>query len=246
MKPRCQRLDLLLVERALADNRAKAQRLILAGQVRVNGQLALKPGRQCPEDAGVAVATPERFVSRGGEKLERAFEVFALDVRRKVGLDIGASTGGFTDCLLQHGAAKVYAVDVGRGQLHGKLRNDPRVVIMDKINARYLRASDFPESIDFATIDVAFISLTKILPAVKDILRPAAQIITLIKPQFEAGRAEVGRGGVVRAAAVREKVVAKIRAFGQTALGLIWRDVCESPIKGPAGNVEFLAYWEKP
>ncbi|MBI2437781.1 MAG: TlyA family RNA methyltransferase [Lentisphaerae bacterium] len=246
MKKKRQRLDQLLVERGLAESRAKAQRLILAGAIQVNGRSVFKPGEQFPAEAVLSVAAPEKFVSRGGEKLERAFEAFALEVRNKICLDIGASTGGFTDCLLQHGAAKVYAVDVGRGQLHWKLRNDPRVVIMDNVNARYLRERDFPERADIAVIDVSFISLTKILPAVKDVLNPAGRIITLIKPQFEAGRAEVGRGGVVRSEAVRERVVAEIRAFGQTELGLVWQGSCESPVKGPAGNIEFLACWEKP
>lgn len=233
------------MERGLAESRAKAQRLIMAGAVQVNGQPAFKPGQMFPAEAVLAVAAAEQFVGRGGQKLEQAFQVFALDVRDKVCLDIGASTGGFSDCLLQHGAQRVYAVDVGRGQLHWKLRNDPRVVVMDNTNARYLRECDFPERVDCAVVDVAFISLTKILPAVNDILRPAGRIITLIKPQFEAGRREVGRGGVVRDPAVRERVVAEIRAFGQAELGLVWQGSCVSPIRGPAGNIEFLACWEK-
>ncbi|MFA5042690.1 MAG: TlyA family RNA methyltransferase [Kiritimatiellia bacterium] len=245
MKTKRQRLDQLLLERGLAESRAKAQRLVLAGAVRADGQPALKPGREFPAEVVLTVAAPERFVGRGGEKLEKAFEFFGLDVRDKVCLDVGASTGGFTDCLLQHGAAKVFAVDVGKGQLHWKLRNDPRVVVMENVNARYLRAADFPTPADFAVMDVSFISLTKVLPAVKDIARVAAQIVTLIKPQFEAGREEVCRGGVVRDAAVQARVVAQIRAFGQAELGLTWRGVCESPIKGPAGNIEFLACWEK-
>jgi len=246
MKTPHQRLDQLLVERGLAESRAKAQRLILAGVVRADGQPAFKPGQEFPAEAVLAVAAPERFVGRGGEKLEKAFEVFALDVRDKVCLDVGASTGGFTDCLLQHGAAKVFAVDVGKGQLHWKLRQDPRVIIMEQVNARYLKPGDLDAVPAFAAVDVAFISLTKVLPAVNTPLCSGAVIITLIKPQFEAGRKEVCRGGVVRDAAVHERVVSQIRAFGQAELGLVWRGVCESPIRGPAGNIEFLACWEKP
>jgi len=244
MTPTHQRLDQILVERGLAESREKAQRLILAGQVRINGQIADKPGRRAALDAMVSVDAKERFVGRGGEKLEHAFQAFQPDVRGLVCLDIGASTGGFTDCLLQHGAAKVYAVDVGAGQLHWKLRNDPRVVIMEKINARYLRPGDLPEPADFAVMDVSFISLTKVMPAIKDILQPGGRMITLIKPQFEAERREVCRGGVVRDAGARERVVERIRRFGEKELGLKWLGVCESPLKGPAGNIEYLAYWE--
>jgi len=239
-----QRLDQLMVERSLAESREKAQRLILAGQVRVNGQVADKPGRRVATDAEVIVEAGERFVGRGGEKLEHAFQTFKPDVNGRVCLDVGASTGGFTDCLLQHGAAKVYAVDVGAGQLHWKLRNDPRVVIMDKVNARYLRPANLPEPVEFAVIDVSFISLTKVLPAVKDILRSASRIVTLIKPQFEAERKDICRGRVVRDPEVRQKVIERIRRFGEEELGLQWIGVCESPLRGPAGNVEFLAYWE--
>ena len=246
MKTTRQRLDQLLVERGLAESRARAQRLILAGAVRADNQPVFKPGQEFPAKVVLAVDVPERFVGRGGEKMEKAFEVFALEVRNIICLDVGASTGGFTDCLLQHGAAQVFAVDVGKGQLHWKLRQDPRVVIMDQVNARYLKPGDLDAVPAFAAVDVSFISLTKVLPAVNNILCRGAVLVTLIKPQFEAGREEVGRGGVVRAVAVRERVVAKIRAFGQTELGLLWRGVCESPIRGPAGNIEFLACWVKP
>jgi 23S rRNA (cytidine1920-2'-O)/16S rRNA (cytidine1409-2'-O)-methyltransferase len=246
MKTKRQRLDQLLVERSLAESRAKAQRLILAGAVRADGQPALKPGQEFPAAVVLTVAAPERFVGRGGEKLEKAFEVFALDVRDKVCLDVGASTGGFTDCLLQHGAAKVFAVDVGKGQLHWKLRQDPRVVMLEQVNARYLKPGDLDATPAFAAVDVSFISLTKVLPAVNTTLCHGAGLVTLIKPQFEAGRKEVCRGGVVRDTAVHARVVAKIRAFGQAELGLVWQGVCESPIRGPAGNIEFLACWEKP
>jgi 23S rRNA (cytidine1920-2'-O)/16S rRNA (cytidine1409-2'-O)-methyltransferase len=246
MKTQRQRLDQLLVTRGLAESRAKAQRLILAGAVRADDRPVFKPGQEFPPEVVLAVAAPELFVGRGGEKLEKAFEVFALDVRDKVCLDVGASTGGFTDCLLQHGAAKVFAVDVGKGQLHWKLRQDPRVVMMEQVNARYLKPGDLDAAPAFAAVDVAFISLTKVLPAVNTTLCRGAGIVTLIKPQFEAGRKEVCRGGVVRDTAVHARIVSKIRAFGQTELGLVWRGVCESPIRGPAGNIEFLACWEKP
>jgi len=239
-----QRLDQLLVEHAQAESRDKAQRLILAGMVRVNGRIADKPGRRIPADAEVTVKAGARFVGRGGEKLEHAFQVFHPEVRGLVCLDVGASTGGFTDCLLQHGAARVYAVDVGTGQLHWKLRNDSRVVIMDKVNARYLRHEDIPEPVEFAVMDVSFISLTKVMPAVKDILCAGARMITLIKPQFEAERKEVCRGGVVRDPEVRQRAVERIHRFGENELGLKWLGICESPLKGPAGNVEYLAYWE--
>ena len=192
------------------------------------------------------VEAPARYVGRGGEKLEAALRHFAVDVAGRVCLDVGASTGGFTDCLLQHGASRVYALDVGRGQLHWKLRKDVRVVVIEGVNARYLRAGDLPETPTMATVDVSFISLEKVLPAVTAILAPDADLITLIKPQFEAGRHEVRRGGVVRDSAVREAVVARVRAFGEETLGLEWRGVYESPIRGPAGNVEFLAYWRRP
>lgn len=245
MKHPRQRLDQLLVERGLAESRSKAQRLILAGVVRADGQPALKPGQEFAAAAALAVAAPERFVGRGGEKLEKAFEVFALDVRDKVCLDVGASTGGFTDCMLQHGAAQVFAVDVGKGQLHWKLRQDPRVVMLEQVNARYLKPGDLGAAPAFAAVDVSFISLTKVLPAVNTTLCCGAMLVTLIKPQFEARRREVCRGGVVRDAAVHARVVAEIRAFGQAEPGLVWRGVCESPIRGPAGNIEFLACWEK-
>ena len=241
-----QRLDLLLVQRGLAESREKAQRLILAGVVRVAGQVATKQGHEYADDVELAVTQPERFVSRGGEKLEGAFQAFALDVKGKICVDIGASTGGFTDCLLQHGAARVYAVDVGRGQLHWKLRTDPRVVVLDGINGRYLRPGQLAEVPAVATMDASFISLTLLLPAAKELLAPGGELITLIKPQFEAGRAEVGRGGVVRDTRIRQQVVERVRAFGVNVLGLTWVGVCESPLRGPAGNVEFLAYWKKP
>lgn len=237
---------MILAARGLAASRAQAQRLIAAGQVCVAGQVVDKAGHAFVPDSVITVREGERFVGRGGWKLEKALAVFHCDVQGMVGLDVGASTGGFTDCLLQHGAAKVHAVDVGKGQLHWKLRQDHRVVVHEGVNARYLTATMFPERIDLAVIDVAFISLTLILPPVTDVLGTGGHIISLIKPQFEAGRAQVERGGVVRDVDVRQAVVAKIRRFGEEQLGLIWRDSCSSPLRGPAGNEEFLAYWEKP
>ncbi len=240
------RLDQLVVQRGLAASREKAQRLILAGAVRVNGNVADKPGHTVPDDplTEIAVAAPERFVSRGGLKLEKAFEAFGLTATDRVCLDVGASTGGFTDCLLQHGAARVYAVDVGRGQLDWRLRGDPRVIVREGINARYLRPGDLPERVSFCVVDVSFISLTKILPAVTPLM-DAGDLVTLIKPQFEAGPDQVGKGGVVRDEGVRARVVEEIRCFGDALPGLSWQAYCESPIRGPAGNVEFLAWWKR-
>jgi len=237
------RLDALVVERGLAESREKAQRLVGAGQVRVRGAVASKPGQQVPADSAIEVDAPPRFVSRGGEKLDHALNFFGLSPAGRVCLDVGSSTGGFTDCLLQHGAARVFAVDVGRGQLHWRLRNDPRVVVLEKVNARYLSAEQIPEPVDFITVDVSFISLTKVLPAAIQLSRAGAAAVTLIKPQFEAGRDQVGRGGVVRDPAVRAGVVAAIREFGERSLKMKWAGVCESPLRGPAGNIEFLAAW---
>ena len=241
-----QRLDTLLVERGLTESREKAQRLILAGAVRVGGQVADKAGRPCADDAVIEVEAGSRFVGRGGEKLEEAFQRFGLDVAGLVCADIGASTGGFTDCMLQHGAAKVYALDVGRGQLDWRLRSDPRVVVREGLNARNLRASDIPEPFFFASIDVSFISLTLILPPVTNLIAPGGELVTLIKPQFEAGREQVGKGGVVRDPVIHEDVVRRIREFGTGMVHLEWLGLITSPIKGPAGNVEFLAWWRKP
>ncbi|MBN1674751.1 MAG: TlyA family RNA methyltransferase [Kiritimatiellae bacterium] len=240
-----ERLDQLLLARGLAPSRENAQRLIRAGKVQVGGRPATKPGHTFAPDVRIDVTAPDRFVGRGGEKLQAAFEAFGIDVRGLACLDVGASTGGFTDCLLQNGAARVYAVDVGRGQLHWRLRNDPRVAVMEGVNARYLSPDRFRQTPAFAAIDVSFISLTKILPPVTHLLPERAGIVTLIKPQFEAGRHEVGKGGVVRDPGVRAAVVDRIRAFGADELGLAWLGVLESPLKGPAGNVEFLAYWRK-
>jgi 23S rRNA (cytidine1920-2'-O)/16S rRNA (cytidine1409-2'-O)-methyltransferase len=241
-----QRLDLLLVERGLAESREKAQRLILAGEVLVDDAPATKPGHDVPTECVLRVRQPERFVGRGGLKLEEAFNRFPLlRAENKICLDVGASTGGFTDCLLQHGAAKVYAVDVGKSQLHSRLAADSRVVVMDGCNARHLQTGDLPEAPELAVTDVSFISLRLILPAIDRLLRPGGETVALIKPQFEAGRAEVGKGGVVRDPVLRQQVVDRIREFGTQTLGWEWLDFCQSPIQGPAGNVEFLSYWRK-
>ncbi|MBP5544722.1 MAG: TlyA family RNA methyltransferase [Kiritimatiellae bacterium] len=239
------RLDQLLVARGLAESRELAQRLILAGEVSVNGQLATKAGHSFPDDVEVALAAKPRFVSRGGEKLEGAFEHFGFSVEGLDCLDVGASTGGFTDCLLQHGAARVASVDVGHGQFHPRLQNDPRVWWREGYNARYMKADDLPFPPAFACTDVSFISLRLIMPPMADVLTSGGMMVTLIKPQFEAGRKEVSHGGVVRDEAVRQRVVDEIREFGTVTLNLEWLGVCPSPIKGPAGNVEFTALWRK-
>jgi 23S rRNA (cytidine1920-2'-O)/16S rRNA (cytidine1409-2'-O)-methyltransferase len=235
------RLDLLLVQHGLAESRQRAQGLIMAGQVSVNQQVVDKPGTKVSEESEVTVASSLPYVSRGGYKLEAALDAFDLDVSGLTVADVGASTGGFTDCILQHGARRVYAIDVGYGQLAWKLRQDPRVSIMDRTNARYLES--LPEPVDLATIDVSFISLRLVLPAVVGWLRPGGQIVALIKPQFEAGRDQVGKGGVIRDATVHRAVLESITAWGEeNDLGL--RGLICSPIKGPAGNVEFLAHWQ--
>ncbi len=236
-----ERLDRLLVERGLADNRSQAQRLIRAGQVRVDGQVVDKPGAEVSGGALIVLAARPRFVSRGGEKLEAALVRFGLRVEGRVAADVGASTGGFTDCLLQHGAARVYAIDVGYGQLAWELRNDPRVVVMERTNARYLER--LPEPVDLVTMDVSFISLELILPRVVGWLGPGGEVVALIKPQFEAGRREVGKGGVVRDAAVHRQVLQKV-VSAAASLGLGMQGLIASPLLGPAGNREFLGWWK--
>jgi 23S rRNA (cytidine1920-2'-O)/16S rRNA (cytidine1409-2'-O)-methyltransferase len=238
------RLDQLLVQRQLADSREQAQRLIRSGMVRVKSQPAEKPGHQYPEDADIFVKQKEKYVSRGGLKIEGAYNEFGFDLFGAICLDIGSSTGGFTDFMLQHGAAKVYAIDCGTNQLHYKLREDPRVVVMENTNARFITPADIPDPGDFCSIDTSFISLTLILPPLKALLKPGAHIVSLIKPQFEAGKDQVGKGGVVRDPAIHTEVIEKIRAFGTNELGFQWLGLCTSPITGPAGNIEFLAYWQ--
>ena len=241
-----ERLDRLVVERGLADSREQAQRLIRAGSVLVNGHPSHKAGVRVACDVLLAVKEPPRFVSRGGEKLEGAFGAFAFRVKGLRGIDVGASTGGFTDCLLQHGAEHVIAADVGRGQLHMSLRNDPRVTVLERFNVRHVREGDLPFRPDFAVFDVSFISLELVLPPVVVLLEGSGEIVTLIKPQFEAGRGQVGRGGVVRDPDVRQAVLERIRLFGENKLSLQWLGCVESPLTGPAGNVEYLAWWRKP
>jgi 23S rRNA (cytidine1920-2'-O)/16S rRNA (cytidine1409-2'-O)-methyltransferase len=238
------RLDMLLVERGLVESRAKAQAIIMAGQVRVDGQVADKPASNVPNGANVTVDRGPRFVSRGGEKLEAALAAFGVDVRGRVCADVGASTGGFTDCLLQRGAARVYAIDVGKGLLHWKLRNDPRVVVMEETNARFVES--LPEPVSLVTIDASFISLKILLPVVRGWLAPPTPqgegIIALIKPQFEAGRKETAKNkGVIRDPAVHHAVLTDVLAFAQTE-GFAVRGLIRSPLLGPKGNVEFLAW----
>ncbi len=240
------RLDQALVERALCDSRERAKRLILAGAVRVNDHPARKPSDAVQPADVLAVEAPEKFVSRGGHKLEHALEHFQLDVTGLTAFDLGASTGGFTDCLLQRGAAKVFAVDVGQGQLAWKLRRDPRVVVMEKTNARFLRPESFPAAADLAVVDCSFISLRKILPPAVPLLKPDGRMVALIKPQFEAGKAEADKGrGVITDAAVHARVIAELKEFVAAQAGLCWRGVVESPLLGPAGNKEFLTLIEK-
>ncbi len=240
--PKKMRLDVLLVERGLAASRSQAQRLIMAGQVRVDGQMAMKPAQAVSPEAQVEVLSPPRFVSRGGEKLAAALTAFPIRVEGRVCADVGASTGGFTDCLLQHGAAKVYAIDVGKGQLDWRLRNDPRVVVMEGVNARYL--TRLPEVVTFVTVDVSFISLRVLLPVLRGWFDPrqSGEMVALIKPQFEAGRREAARGrGVIRDPAVHLRVLHEVLGFAQTH-GYKVAGLLRSPVRGPKGNVEFLTW----
>lgn len=240
-KPEKVRLDTLLAERGLYQSREKAQRAIMAGEVRAGDRHLDKPGMQVPRDIEIDVAPPARFVSRGGLKLEGALGHFQISVAETVCLDIGASTGGFTDCLLQYGASKVYAFDVGHSQLDWKLRTHPRVIAREKINARFLTEADLPEKVHICVIDVSFISLNLILPAAFDLLRPDGVILALIKPQFELNRGEVGKGGVVRESVLHEKAVQKIKSFAIGTLQKSWLGFVESPILGTTGNKEFFA-----
>ena len=245
-RPRKERLDVRLVELGLAPTRAKAQALVLAGQVVVDDQRVDKPGTRVPAGAELRLkGEPMPYVSRGGLKLEAALRHFQLDVRGAVCADVGASTGGFTDCLLQAGAAKVYALDVGRGQLHARLRGDPRVVLREGVNARHLASSDLPEPVSVLVLDVSFISLTQVLPATVPFLRPGGVTVALVKPQFEAGRGQVGKGGVVRDDAVRAEAVARVQACIEN-LGLLPVGTLDSPIHGPAGNREILLVARRP
>lgn len=248
------RLDVLLVERGLADSRAKAQALIMAGQVRVNDQVALKPATATDTKSTLKVDSGPRFVSRGGEKLEGALDTFAIDVKGFVCADVGSSTGGFTDCMLQRGAAKVYAIDVGKGILHWKLRNDRRVVVMEETNARFVES--LPEKINFVTVDASFISLKILLPVIKKWIFPLSSfvneeekkeersVLALIKPQFEAGKKDVSRGdGVIRNPEIHKQVLLDVLNYAE-AEGFGLRGLVKSTLLGPKGNVEFLLWMD--
>jgi 23S rRNA (cytidine1920-2'-O)/16S rRNA (cytidine1409-2'-O)-methyltransferase len=239
------RLDLLLVERGLAASRERARALILAGDVRVNGQPVTKAGTAIAMEAEVTVATPDHpYVGRGGVKLAHALEVFGITVTDRLALDIGASTGGFTDVLLRRGARRVVALDVGHGQLDWKIRSDPRVDVVERVNARILTPGMLPgtaRAFDLVTIDVSFISLRHILPVVPSLLAPAADVVALVKPQFEAGRTEVGKGGIIRDQAVQARVVEEVVSVAD-ALGLVRFGLTDSPIAGMEGNREFLLH----
>ncbi len=237
---RKKRLDVALVERGLVDTRSKAQSLIMARRILVNGQFVDKAGATVAEDADVKVAELEHpWVGRGGMKLAHALKILDINVHDKICADIGASTGGFTDVMLKHGAAKVYAIDVGYGQLDVSLRNDPRVINREKVNARYLQPENFDDPVDFVSIDVSFISLKLILPAVAKFLR--GELVALIKPQFEVGKHEVGKGGIVRDDAKRQAAVDSVVEFAKGE-GFDVKAVIESPVKGAEGNVEFLMH----
>lgn len=241
-----ERIDKLLVDRGLAESRTKAQAMIMAGVVLVNEQRVEKPSNQFDTNSSIRVKGGDdptsRYVGRGGLKLEAALREFQIDVSGFTCLDVGASTGGFTDCLLQRGAKKVVAIDVGHNQIDWRLRNDPRVEVREGVNARYLRPEDFAEKFDLAVMDVSFISATKVLPAIVPLM--IGSIITLIKPQFEVGRGEVGGGGIVRDAEKRLRVVAEVN-LAAAALGLDVVSVIQSPIEGAEGNVEFLAWYQR-
>jgi 23S rRNA (cytidine1920-2'-O)/16S rRNA (cytidine1409-2'-O)-methyltransferase len=234
-----ERLDILLVTRGKVESRELARRLIMAGEVSVNGQLVDKPGQRVPADADLHLRAAPRFVSRGGDKLAAALSAFAVPTAEQVCADVGASTGGFTDCLLQHGAAKVYALDVGYGQLDYRLRTDSRVVVMERTNARYIAA--LPESVRVVVVDASFISLRLLLPVVRGWLTADAHLVTLIKPQFEAGKQDVGKGGVVKSVAVHRRVLDEVLNAAR-AEQLMPCGVIRSPLLGPAGNAEYLAW----
>lgn len=235
-----QRLDRLLVERGLAESREKAQALIMAGGVTVDGQKAAKPGHSIDVSSRIDITGKAPYVSRGGVKLAAALDRFTIDVAGLVAMDVGSSTGGFTDCLLQRGAARVHSVDVGTGQLDWKLRNDPRVVVHEGINARNLSLDDIGEPVDLATCDVSFISATLIVPAIAPILRPEGGMVILVKPQFEVGKGQVGKGGIVRSTELHREACARVESAVK-GLGFA-ASIMESPITGAEGNKEFLLY----
>jgi 23S rRNA (cytidine1920-2'-O)/16S rRNA (cytidine1409-2'-O)-methyltransferase len=243
------RLDQVLVERGLCESREKAKRAVMAGTVRINGHPARKPSDSVKPQDELTLDVPERFVSRGGQKLEHALHHFELEVSGQIAIDLGASTGGFTDCLLQRGAAKVFAVDVGQGQLAWKLRQDSRVVVMEKTNARELTPATFQKPFalaDVIVIDCSFISLRKILPPAIALLKPLGKIVALIKPQFEAGKTEVDKGeGVITDPVIHQRVLRELEGFVAGFSEVAWRSTTESPLLGPAGNKEFLVLIEK-
>ena len=249
LPPAMARLDQVLVERGLCESREKAKRAIMAGQVQINQHPARKPSDPAGPGDQIELVAGEKYVSRGGHKLEHALRHFQLNVEATTAIDLGAATGGFTDCLLQRGASKVYAVDVGRGQLAWKLRRHPRVVVLDKANARDLTPAKFPQPFapaDLVVIDCSFISLSKILPAAAGLLRDGGRMVVLIKPQFEAGKAEADKGaGVITDPKIHERVLRELEEFVHRLPPLRWRGVTESPLLGPAGNKEFLALLEK-
>lgn len=245
MQKQLERIDLLLVKSGKVQSREKARLLIMSGNVSVNHKVIDKPGKQVPSDSIITINQQGcPYVSRGGLKLQKAIEHFGIDLKGKVAIDVGASTGGFTDCLLQHSASFVYAVDVGYGQIDLKLRNDNRVFVMERTNIRYVKPEMFSSKADIVTIDVSFISLDKVLPAVIPLMKDYGQIIALIKPQFEAGRKYVSKGGVVRDQIIHQKVIKSITETS-TNLGLSVKGITYSPIKGPAGNIEYFVYLEK-
>ena len=240
------RLDQLLVDRGLVESKSRAQALIMAGLVYTGEKRLDKPGQPVPEDLQVDLRGQDHpWVSRGGLKLAKAIESFPIDPEGKVAIDVGASTGGFTDVLIQNGAAKVYAVDVGQGQLAWKLRQDPRVVVLEKTNARHLTAEQIPEPVDLVVCDASFIGLETVLPAALSLTKPQAWLAALIKPQFEVGKGRVGKGGVVREPELHKEVCDRIEAWVGALPGWTVRGIVESPIKGPEGNIEFLIAAEK-
>jgi 23S rRNA (cytidine1920-2'-O)/16S rRNA (cytidine1409-2'-O)-methyltransferase len=239
------RLDLALVQRELCPSREQAKRLIMAGEVMLGDEVMSKPGWLVWQDAVLTVKTPPRFVSRGGLKLEGALEHFGIDVTGLIGMDVGASTGGFTDCLLQRGVVKVHAFDVGTNQMVWKLRSDPRVVCRENFNVRHLQITDLPEQVDIIVADVSFISLTLVLPGALSVLKPGGQAVVLVKPQFELSRDEVGKGGIVRETELHEKACARIQSFVEAQPDLEWKGLTESSIQGTEGNREFLAWIQK-
>ena len=246
MAKKLSRLDLLMVEKSLAPSRTRAQALIGAGRVRVNGKPEDKAGHRYPFDCLIEVAeNPCPFVSRGGLKLAHALKSFELDLKDQVCMDTGASTGGFTDCMLKQGAARVYAVDVGYGQLDWKLRNDPRVINLERTNIRHMNRELIPEPVDFGSVDTSFISLKLVIPAVLRFIRPGGKVVALIKPQFEVGRENVGKKGVVRDPALHRQVIHNLQFFFQD-LGISPGEVIPSPVKGAKGNIEFLVLLEIP